>query len=218
MYSLKRHQNNSSSCVFSGASQVVFGGKESACQCRRCGFDLWVRKIPWRRAWQPTPVFLPGESHGQRSLAGYSPRGHRESDTAEQLSAHKELCKPLSFIRSANIIAQLQSTRHGHSLWEHSSEESEGSVTVEVNILETFSFAETPLDDMLIAMLTLLLVHFTLCSVTHHVRNLLGPWAVPRPQPAPEFQAFMRGPGSPSSTPYVDFYLFIQLFHFPDSC
>ena len=42
-------------------------------QCRRCGFDPWIREIPWRRAWQPTPVFLPGESHGQRSLVGYSP-------------------------------------------------------------------------------------------------------------------------------------------------
>ena len=39
----------------------------------RLWFDPWVVKIPWRRAWQPTPVFLPGESHGQRSLAGYSP-------------------------------------------------------------------------------------------------------------------------------------------------
>ena len=44
-------------------------------QCRRHGFDPWVRKIPWRRKQQPTPVFLPGISHGQRSLAGYSPRG-----------------------------------------------------------------------------------------------------------------------------------------------
>ena len=55
-------------------------GKESACQCRRykrCQFDPWVGKIPWRRKWQPTPVFLPGESHGQRSLVGYSPWGHR---------------------------------------------------------------------------------------------------------------------------------------------
>ena len=43
-------------------------GKESACQCRRPGFDPWVRKIPWRREWLPTPVFLPRESHGQRSL------------------------------------------------------------------------------------------------------------------------------------------------------
>ena len=55
-------------------------GKEPGCQCRRlkrCGFDPWVRKIPWRRAWQPIPVFLPEESHGQRSLVGYSPWGHR---------------------------------------------------------------------------------------------------------------------------------------------
>ena len=51
-------------------------GKERACQFRRHKthrFDPWVRKIPWRRAWQPTPVFLPGESHGWKSLAGYSP-------------------------------------------------------------------------------------------------------------------------------------------------
>ena len=56
--------------------------KEPTCQCRRhkrCGFDPWVGKIPWRRAWKPTLVFLPGESHGQRSLAGYSPYGCKES-------------------------------------------------------------------------------------------------------------------------------------------
>ena len=49
--------------------------KEPACQCRRCKrhrFDHWVGKIPWRGAQQPTPVFLPGESHGQRSLVGYN--------------------------------------------------------------------------------------------------------------------------------------------------
>ena len=46
--------------------------KESACQCKRRGFDLWIRKIPCRRAWQPTLVFLPGKSHRQRSLASYS--------------------------------------------------------------------------------------------------------------------------------------------------
>ena len=55
-------------------------------QCRRPGFHPWVGKIPWRWGWQPTPVFLPGESHGQRSLAGYSPRGCIESDTTERLS------------------------------------------------------------------------------------------------------------------------------------
>ena len=57
--------------------------KEPACQCQRRGSqgpDPRVRKSPWRRAWQPTPGFLPGESHGQRSLGGCSPWGRRESD------------------------------------------------------------------------------------------------------------------------------------------
>ena len=51
--------------------------KESTCQCRRCRFYPWSRKIPWKRKWQPTPVFLPGKSHGQRSLKGYSPWTHK---------------------------------------------------------------------------------------------------------------------------------------------
>ena len=54
-------------------------------QCRRPRFDPWVGKIPWRRKWQPTAVFLPGKSHGWKSLVGYSPWGHKESDTTEQL-------------------------------------------------------------------------------------------------------------------------------------
>ena len=54
------------------------------------GFNPWVGKIPWRRKWQPTPVFLPRESHGQRSLTGYSLWGHKESDTTEQLSRFYE--------------------------------------------------------------------------------------------------------------------------------
>ena len=58
-------------------------GQEPACQCRRCGFNPLVRKMPWRRAWQPTPVFLPGESNEQRSLVGYSPLGQKESDTTK---------------------------------------------------------------------------------------------------------------------------------------
>ena len=65
------------------------GGKESACHCRkhkRFGFDPWVRKIPSRRKWQPTSVFLPGESHRQRSLARYSPWGRKESDMAKATS------------------------------------------------------------------------------------------------------------------------------------
>ena len=74
-----------------GTSQGGASGKESAWKCRRHkrrGFDPWDGKIPWRRAWQPAPVFLPGESHGQRSLVGYSPWGCKESDTTEWLSAH----------------------------------------------------------------------------------------------------------------------------------
>ena len=52
-------------------------GKELACQCRRHGFDPWVGKISWRKERQPSPVFLPGDSHGWRSLAGYCPWGGR---------------------------------------------------------------------------------------------------------------------------------------------
>ena len=62
-------------------------GKDPVCQCRRfkrCGFNPWVRKIPWRRAYQPTPIFLPGESNGQRSLVSCSPWGHKESDITSE--------------------------------------------------------------------------------------------------------------------------------------
>ena len=62
---------------FSGGSVV----KNPSAKCRKHGFSCWVRKIPWRRNWLPTPVFLPGESHGQRSLVGYSSWGCRELDT-----------------------------------------------------------------------------------------------------------------------------------------
>ena len=55
-------------------------------QCRRSGFDPWIGKISWRWELQPTPVFLPGEFHGQRSLVGYSPRGRKELDTTEWLT------------------------------------------------------------------------------------------------------------------------------------
>ena len=68
-------------CFPGGAS-----GKEHTCQCRKhkkCGFDPWLGRIPWRQAWQPILVFQSGESHGQRSLAGYSPRGCKELDTTE---------------------------------------------------------------------------------------------------------------------------------------
>ena len=67
-------------------------GKESACQCKRCGFNPWVRKGPCRRKWKPTPVSLPGKSHGQRRLAGYSPwnckRVRHDLGTKQQQGNH----------------------------------------------------------------------------------------------------------------------------------
>jgi len=70
--------------LFTGLSQW-FSSKEPACQCkrhRRCRFHPCIRQIPWRKESQPTPIFLPGKSHGQRRLAGYSPCGCKESDMA----------------------------------------------------------------------------------------------------------------------------------------
>ena len=71
-------------------NQLYFPGgsviKEPVCQHRRCKFDPWVGKIPWRRKWQPTPVFLPEKSHGQRNLVGYSPWGCEKLDMTEWLS------------------------------------------------------------------------------------------------------------------------------------
>ena len=55
-------------------------------QCRRPRFEPWIGKVPWRREWQPTPVFLPRVFHGQRSWAGYSPWGPKQSDRTEQLT------------------------------------------------------------------------------------------------------------------------------------
>ena len=69
-------------------------GEESTCQCMRCKrlrLDLWVGKIPWRRKWQPTPLFLSGKSGGQRSLAGYSPWGHRELGMTEHTHTHTQI-------------------------------------------------------------------------------------------------------------------------------
>ena len=82
-------------------------GKESACQCRRPRLDPWVGKIPWRREWLPTPVCSPGESHGERSLAGHSPWGHRESNP---LPLPKKAA-PYSFL---HLGVQFRRTQHSH--------------------------------------------------------------------------------------------------------
>ena len=102
---------------FSTQSYVRWGfpcgtsGKESTCQCRRCkrhGFNPWVGKIPWRKKWQPTPVFLPAESH-ERSPAGYSPWGHKESDTTQWLTHTWPLRREQSLLfNSLRNIGSLQ--------------------------------------------------------------------------------------------------------------
>ena len=76
--------------------------KQRICQWRRhrrWEFDSWVGKIPWRRKWQPTPVFLPGKFHGQRSLVDHSPWGHKESDMTEA-TEHKGTRDQIAFIGS----------------------------------------------------------------------------------------------------------------------
>ena len=67
------------------ASLVAQTVKNLSAMCET-GFNLWVGKIPWRREQESTPVFLPGKSHGQRSLLGYRPWDHKESDITEQLT------------------------------------------------------------------------------------------------------------------------------------
>ena len=86
--------NKCGPCVMKGFPCGT-SGKESAWQHRRlkrCRFNPWIGKIPWRRKWKPTPVFLPGKFHGQRSLEGYILWGHKEWDTTERLSmCHQDL-------------------------------------------------------------------------------------------------------------------------------
>ena len=75
--------------VLDWASQVVLVLKNSLAstgRLKKCGFNPWVWKIPWRRPWQRTPLFLPGDSHGQRSLAGYGPLDHTALETIERLT------------------------------------------------------------------------------------------------------------------------------------
>ena len=87
-----------------GAQVVLVVKNLPPSQCRtleRCGFNPWVRKIPWERKWQLTLVFLPGKSHRQRSLVGYSPWGCKESDTTEH--THTNWLQPLNQSQSINF-------------------------------------------------------------------------------------------------------------------
>ena len=72
-------------------SQLMLWLRIHCRRCKRHRFDSWVGKIPWSRTWQPALVFLPGVSHGQRSLETYSPWGCKELDMAEQLNMHAQL-------------------------------------------------------------------------------------------------------------------------------
>ena len=100
--------------------------KESALQCRRPGFDPWIGKIPWRRKLLPTREFLPGEFHGQRSLLGYGPWGHKESDTTERLTCserpqvvlkHPYMAWPMKFSDLGTLVPHEAKTPGGH--WTH---------------------------------------------------------------------------------------------------
>ena len=78
-------------------------------QCRRPGLNPCVGKIPWRRKWQLTPIFLPGESHGQRSLASHNPGGHKESGTTERLTHlhHQQIEEQVSELILLGLIVFL---------------------------------------------------------------------------------------------------------------
>ena len=73
-----KHQSNFIGWTITLGLPRWLSGEEFSCQCRRFRFNPWVMKIPWRRKWQPTPVYLPGKSLGQRSLASYSPWDHKK--------------------------------------------------------------------------------------------------------------------------------------------
>ena len=89
-------------CFQTYHASLVLQRQRIRLQRRRRGFDPWVGKIPWRRQWQPIPVFLPGESRGQRSLAGYSPWGRKESGTTERVQ-----CSPGNEPRVPEVGAQI---------------------------------------------------------------------------------------------------------------
>ena len=88
--------------------QVAQWLKNPPRQCRRCGFDPWIRKISWRRKWQLTPVFLPGESHGQRSQGDYSPGDCKESNRSKWLEQQ--------YSRMRNVLELAYTSSQGGSL------------------------------------------------------------------------------------------------------
>ena len=135
-------------CSFRGARPVLglryamthelprwLRGKESACQYGRCKkgrFNPWVEKIPWRRKWQPTPVFLPGQSHGQRCLVGCTTWSHKELETTE----HAHTCNSAYVERSGLGLIRLVGAvtlQPGHQSWPSLLESCLGEVRLSVS-------------------------------------------------------------------------------------
>ena len=105
-------------------------GKEFTCQCRKCGFDPWSRKISWRRKWQPTPAFLPGKPHEQRRPVGYSPWSCKRvrHNLATEQQQHQRQNPRFTFLHDTN-----------QGKWG-----ARGSHTVTPNLLWLHSFRDQP--------------------------------------------------------------------------
>ena len=123
------------------------------------GFDSWVGKIPWRRKWQPAPVSLPGKFHGRRSLAGYSPWGHKESDMTEQFHFHR-------------ILVPNQRLNPGTWQWKH------GVLTTGLNhALDILYCQEGPVSTKICASTTIYTLIFFICSCIYLFNIFMGlPW------------------------------------------
>ena len=132
--------------------------KEPFCQCRRHGFSSWIGKISWIRKWQPTPVLLPGNSHGQRSLVGNSPWGRKELDMTEQLNNNSLLIVWIPAISQVSIPSpSLHFLGDPHSLFLQKSSESPFTIWLRVT-----SSLEASLDTLVPPLSTHL--HRTYCS------------------------------------------------------
>ena len=123
-------------CLFHNLMSIILdtcfpGGtvvKESTCQCRRCGLDPWVEKIPWKWKWQPAPVFLPRKFHGQGGLVCCSPWGLKESDTTERQTELNPLFKiPRVALVVKNPPANTRDLRDTSSIPESERSPGEGS-------------------------------------------------------------------------------------------
>ena len=117
------HHYSHSSLSYSDVDNLTHVGlpwwrrlKESDCNAGRPGFDLWVGKMPWKREWLPTPVYLPGEFSGQRGLMGYSPWGHKESETIVWLTLTDTYlqCRPVQFssVQSPSLTLRPHGLQH----------------------------------------------------------------------------------------------------------